>query len=368
MIPMLDLKKEFLEIQDDVIGTVTEILKSTRYVLGPHVEEFEKQFAQFLTATETDGLRAMGVASGTGALFLSLASIPIKRGDEVITTPFTFFATVESILYMGARPVFVDIDDETLNIDVSKIEEKITEKTRAILPVHLFGLPCDMGGIMDIARKHNLAVIEDCAQSTGAQINGKRTGTFGDAGCFSFYPSKNLGCYGDGGAVVTKNDTMYDRILSLRNHGSRGNYMHHVVGFNSRLDEIQAGVLLIKLRRLDEKNRRRRENAKLYNSLLNDVLRCPAEPDGYVHSYHQYTIRSPHRDKIKETLSKEGISSVVYYPLPMHLQEALEGQGLKRGDLPVSEKAASEVLSLPVYPEMLQEDIKRVADIIRLCL
>ncbi|MBF0518311.1 MAG: DegT/DnrJ/EryC1/StrS family aminotransferase [Nitrospirae bacterium] len=368
MIPMLDLKKEFLEIQDEVIGTVTEILKSTRYVLGPHVEEFEKQFSRFLTGSDVNGLHSLGVASGTGALFLSLASLSIKKGDEVITTPFTFFATVESILYMGAKPVFVDIDDETLNIDVNKIEDKITKKTRAILPVHLFGLPCNMDRVMDIANSHNLHVIEDCAQSTGAQINGRRTGTFGDTGCFSFYPSKNLGCYGDGGAVVTKSDTIYERIRTLRNHGSCGNYVHHEVGFNSRLDEIQAGVLLIKLRRLDEKNRMRRENANLYTSLLKDVVRCPAEPDGYVHSYHQYTIRSAHRDKIKETLANEGISSVVYYPSPIHLQEALKGQGLKRGDLPVSEQAASEVLSLPVYPEMPAESIRKVADIIQSCL
>ncbi|QWR78859.1 DegT/DnrJ/EryC1/StrS family aminotransferase [Candidatus Magnetomonas plexicatena] len=368
MIPMLDLKKEFLEIEAEVIGKVTEILKSTRYVLGPHVEQFEKEFSQFLSSSNTNNFYSMGVASGTGALFLSLAALSIKKDDEVITTPFTFFATVESILYMGAKPVFVDIDDKTLNIDVNKIEEKITKKTRAILPVHLFGLPCDMDRVMDIANSHNLYVIEDCAQSTGALINGRRTGTFGDTGCFSFYPSKNLGCYGDGGAVVTKSDTIYERILSLRNHGSRGNYIHTEVGFNSRLDEIQAGVLLIKLARLDEKNRMRRENANLYNSLLKDVVKCPAEPDGYTHSYHQYTIRSPHRDKIKETLSNEGISSVVYYPIPMHLQEALKGQGLKRGVLPVSEQAASEVLSLPVYPEMPQVSIRKVADVIRSCL
>ncbi|MBF0488811.1 MAG: DegT/DnrJ/EryC1/StrS family aminotransferase, partial [Nitrospirae bacterium] len=345
MIPMLDLRKEFLDIEDEVVGAVIEVLRGTRYVLGPEVEEFERRLAQY------HGLAyGAGVGSGTGALFLSLASLPISPGDEIITTPFTFFATVESILYVGAKPVFVDIDNKTLNIDVDLIERKITKKTKAILPVHLFGLPCDMKRLMELAKKYNLYVIEDCAQSFGSSIDGRLTGTFGDSGCFSFYPSKNLGCYGDGGAVVTNNQEMYETILALRNHGSRGNYIHSVVGFNSRLDEIQAAILLIKLNKVEGNNAKRRENAALYTSMLSSTVMCPYIPQGYTSNYHQYTIRSAHRDKIKDALHDADISSVVYYPLPIHLQKPLGRFGFKKGDFPVAETAAAQVLSLPVYP------------------
>ncbi|MCG6551584.1 MAG: DegT/DnrJ/EryC1/StrS family aminotransferase [Candidatus Magnetominusculus sp. LBB02] len=363
MIPMLDLRKEFLDIEDEVAASVIEVLKSTRYILGPHVEAFEAQLAKY------HGLGfGAGVGSGTGALFLSLASLPISAGDEVITTPFTFFATAESILYVGAKPVFVDIDPVTLNMDIDLIEEKITEKTKAILPVHLFGLPCDMKRIMALAKKYNLHVVEDCAQSFGSSIDGKLTGTFGSAGCFSFYPSKNLGCYGDGGAVVTDDRQMYENILALRNHGSRGNYIHDVVGFNSRLDEIQAAILLIKLKKVEHYNAIRRENAAIYTSLLSGAVVCPHIPDGYTSNYHQYTIRSAHRDKIKDALAASDISSVVYYPLPIHLQKPLEQFGFKRGNFPVAEAASKEVLSLPVYPGLPKEEIERIAEIIKRCL
>ncbi|MBF0458824.1 MAG: DegT/DnrJ/EryC1/StrS family aminotransferase [Nitrospirae bacterium] len=363
MIPMLDLRREFLDIEDEVVAAVIEVLKGTRYVLGPEVEAFERQLAKY------HGLsHCAGVGSGTGALFLSLASLPISPGDEVITTPFTFFATVESIMYVGAKPVFADIDTRTLNIDVDLIEEKITDKTKAILPVHLFGLPCNMKRIMELAKKYNLYVIEDCAQSFGSSIDGKLTGTFGSAGCFSFYPSKNLGCYGDGGAVVTDNKEMYENILALRNHGSRGNYIHSVVGFNSRLDEIQAAILLIKLKKVESNNAMRRENAAIYTSLLSSAVMCPDIPMGYTSNYHQFTIRSPHRNKIKDALHEADVSSVVYYPVPMHLQKPLEQFGYRKGDFPVAETASEEVLSLPVYPGLSQEAIGRIAEVIKKCL
>jgi len=363
MIPMIDLEKDFLDIEEEVIRMTTDILKSTKYILGPHVEDFENRLAAY-----HDTSYAIGVASGTDALHLSLAALGIEKGDEVITTPFTFFATIESIIYQGATPVFVDVDYQTMNMDVERIEEKITEKTWAILPVHLFGLPCDMGKIMILAKKYNLFVIEDCAQSFGATFHGKKTGTFGNLGCFSFYPTKNLGSYGDGGAIITSHPEMNDQLRVLRNHGSRGNYIHETIGFNSRLDEIHAGILLIKLKRVDKLIEMRRENASLYGRFLKDRVIYPYEPEGYRHVYHQFTIRSPRRDRIMEGLRKEGISSVVYYPLPMHLQKALADLGHKRGDFPVAERVSSEVLSIPVYAGMAEEDIEKVSEAIIRCI
>ncbi len=363
MIPMIDLEKDFLDIKEEVIHTTTEILKSTKYILGPHVKDFEKKLASFHRT-----LYAIGVASGTDALHLSLSSLGIKRGDKIITTPFTFFATIESIIYQGAIPVFVDIDSQTMNMNVEKIEEKITEKTKAILPVHLFGLPCNMERIMFLARKYSLFVIEDCAQSIGAAIHGKKTGSFGDLGCFRFYPSKNLGCYGDGGAIITNHSGINDTLRALRNHGSKGNYIHETIGFNSRLDEIHAGILLIKLKRIDKLIEMRRKNASLYRNLLHEHVICPHETEGYRHVYHQFTIRSPLRDRIMKRLKEEKISSVIYYPVPMHLQKALEDYEHKKGDFPVAERVSAEVLSIPVYPGMTENDIERVSKVIMKCV
>ncbi|MBI5187642.1 MAG: DegT/DnrJ/EryC1/StrS family aminotransferase [Nitrospirae bacterium] len=360
MIPMVDLKKQFQEIKDEVFSVLTEILESSQYILGPKVSEFEKKIADYHGVRE-----AIGVASGTDALHLSIEALGIGEGDEVITTPFTFFATVEAILYTGATPVFADIEPDTLNIDVSQIEAKITEKTKAVLPVHLFGHPSDMEGIQKIAEKYNLKVIEDCAQAFGAAINGKRLGSFGDAGCFSFYPSKNLGGYGDGGMIILNDSMVADTIRKLRNHGSKGSYRHESVGFNSRLDELQAGILLVKLKHIDEYNRKRRQNAALYNELLSGKVKCPVEKDGAYHVYHQYTIMSERRDEIQKRLKGNGVSSVIYYPVPLHLQEALNFLGYKNGDLPVAEKAAREVLSLPIYPELEESAIVKIAEIIR---
>ncbi len=363
MKPMIDLKKQYLDIKDEVLHLINETLESTQYVLGRRVSELEEGVRNYYGTKE-----AIGVASGTDALHLSLRALGIGAGDEVITTPFTFFATVEAILYVGAKPVLVDIEPETYNIDTARIEEKITKNTKALLPVHLFGHPADMQAIAGLAAKHNLKVIEDCAQSFGASLHGKKTGSLGDAGCFSFYPSKNLGAYGDGGMIVLNNTPVADEIRKLRNHGSRGGYKHECLGYNSRLDEMQAAVLIVKFRRIDEYNRKRREKAALYNRLLSDVVACPVERDGAYHVYHQYTIRSPKRDFIQQQLKEQGISSVVYYPIPLHLQEALKYLGHREGSFPVAEQAAREVLSLPMYPELDEADIHLTAEAIHKCL
>jgi len=360
MVPMVDLKKQFQETKDEIFHVLIEILESSQYILGAKVSEFEKKVAVYHGVRE-----AIGVASGTDALHLAIDALGIGEGDEVITTPFTFFATVEAILYTGATPVFVDIEPDTLNIDVSQIEANITGKTKALLPVHLFGHPADMRTILNISKKHRLKMIEDCAQSFGAEANGKKVGSIGDAGCFSFYPSKNLGGYGDGGMIILNSTRVADTIRELRNHGSRGSYRHKRVGFNSRLDEIQAGILLVKLIRIDEYNRKRRQNASFYNNLLSDKVKCPVEKKGAYHVYHQYTIMSHKRDEIQQKLKKNGISSVIYYPVPLHLQKALKFLGYQKGDFPVTEKAAKEVLSLPMYPELEESAIIKISKIIK---
>jgi len=360
MIPMVDLRRQFAEIKDEVFGVVAEVLESSHYILGPKVQEFEEMIAEYIGVSGV-----IGVASGTDALHLSLEALDIGEGDEVITTPFTFFATAEAIIYTGATPVFVDIELETLNIDCSRIEERITSRTKAILPVHLFGHPSDMDAINSIAERYGLYVIEDCAQAFGANIRGRRVGGLGDAGCFSFYPSKNLGAYGDGGMITVNDSKLSDSIRVLRNHGSRGSYIHDTVGFNSRLDELQAAILLIKLKRVEEYNRKRRQKASLYSSLLSGAVRCPSERNGSYHVYNQYTIMSEKRDEIQRGLREAGISSVVYYPRPLHLQKALSFLGHKEGDFPSAERASREVLSLPIYPELEDAVIERIAEIIK---
>lgn len=347
MIPMIDLKAQFDDIREEVLKEVNDVMESSRYILGPKVESLEDKMSAFFGIEE-----AVGVASGTDALDLSLKAVGIGSGDEVITTPFTFFATVESIIYQGARPVFVDIDPETMNIDPGKISEKITDKTKAILPVHMFGMPAEMERISEIASQHGLHIIEDCAQSFGAHINGAMTGSFGDAGCFSFYPSKNLGACGDGGLITVKEARLAKEIRMLRNHGAAGGYIHKRVGLNSRLDELQAAILLVKFSRIEEYNALRREKAAYYCEHLGGYLNCPKSVEGYYHVYHQYTIRTPHRDFLKTYLHEHGISSVIYYPVPLHLQDAVADLGYSKGDFPHAEKASSEVLSLPIYPEL----------------
>ncbi len=359
IVPMVDLKKQFSDIKDELFAMLTEILESSQYILGPKVLELEKKIAEYHGVTE-----AVGVASGTDALHLSIEALGIGEGDEVITTPFTFFATAEAILYTGATPVFVDIESETMNIDPKKIEAAITKRTKAILPVHIFGHPAEMDKIAAVATEHKLKIIEDCAQSFGASIQGRKTGSLGDAGCFSFYPSKNLGAFGDGGMVLLNDPTVAGDIRKLRNHGSKGSYKHESVGFNSRLDEIQAGVLLVKMKRIEAYNTKRRQNAALYGRLLSDRVERPVERPGCTHVYHQYTIRSGRRDEIQKRLRENNISSVVYYPTPLHIQEAVNFLGYKKGDFPVAEETSKKVLSLPMYPELEEAAIVRIANII----
>ncbi len=360
MVPMVDLRKQFQDIKDDVYAVLRNVIESGHYILGPHVTNLEKRLARYHGVRE-----AIGVASCTDALHLSIEALGIEQGDEVITTPFTFFATVEAIIYTGALPVFVDIEPDTLNINTHEIEAHITKRTKAILPVHIFGHPVDMKKLMQIARKHRLRVVEDCAQAICAQSNGKKVGSFGDAGCFSFYPSKNLGGYGDGGMIILNNSRVAEKIRTLRNHGSPGSYKHETVGFNSRLDELQAGILLVKLNRLEEYTKKRRQNAALYTRLLSSTVTCPAEREGSYHVFHQYTIRSPKRNVIQKRLKENGIASVIYYPVPLHLQKALRFLGYRKGDFPVTERASKEVLSLPMYPELDVSTIHKIADVIR---
>ena len=359
MIPMVDLRRQFQDIQEELFVVLKEVLESSQYILGPHVTELERKIAAYHGAPA-----AIGVASGTDALHLAIESHGIGDGDEVITSPFTFFATAEAILYTGATPVFADIQPETMNIDPARIKEKITPRTKAILPVHIFGHPADMDAIMEIAESNNLTVIEDCAQSFGATMGGRKVGSFGDAGCFSFYPSKNLGAFGDGGMIILKDDDFEVDIRKLRNHGSQGGYKHESVGFNSRLDEMQAAILLVKLKRIDDYNARRRKKAALYSELLSSAVDKPVEKAGCCHVYHQYTIRSPRREDFQHQLRQRDIASVVYYPTPLHLQPAVSFLGYGKGDFPIAEKASEEVLSLPMYPELEEAAIKEIADII----
>lgn len=356
---MIDLKRQFAEIKDEVFDVLKDIFESSQFILGAKVKELEEKIATYHGVKE-----AIGVASGTDALHLALKSANISKGDEVITTPFTFFATVEAILYVGATPVFTDIEPDTFNIDAYKIKHRITKKTKAIIPVHMFGYPAQMEKIQAVAQRHNLKVIEDCAQAFGASINDKKVGGFGFAGCFSFYPSKNLGACGDGGMIILNDREIADNIRGLRNHCSKGSYIHGCVGFNSRLDEVQAGILLIKFKRIDRYNMLRRKKAELYTKLLSEKVICPKEKTGFYHVYHQYTIMSPKRDEIQSKLKDNGIASVVYYPLPLHLQEPMRGLGYKKGDFPIAEKVSKEVLSLPIYPEMEDPMVEEIAGII----
>ena len=344
---MLDIKAQHEPIKDEIRSALKEILDSGRFILGKNVDSLESEIASYLGAQH-----AVGLASGTDALYLSLRALDIKQGDEVITTPFSFIATAEAITYVGAKPVFVDIDNDTLNMDMAKVEEKITKNTRAIIVVHLFGLPADMGELAALAKKYNLKIIEDCAQAFGAKYRNVYVGSLGDCGCFSFYPSKNLGAYGDGGMLTANSPAINERVRVLRNHGTVGAYKHDFIGYNSRLDEIQAAILRIKLRHIDEYNGKRQQIARIYSSLLHDVAKCPATKDDRTHVYHQYTLRSSQRDMIAEALQKNSVSSVIYYPLPMHLQVAFKYLGHKEGDFPQSEAAAQEVISIPIYPEL----------------
>ena len=351
----LDLNVQYKSIKEEIDEAIERVLESAVFIGGKEVEEFEKEVAQFC------GVKyAIGVNSGTDALFLSLKALDIKQGDEVITTPFTFIATAEVIANLGAKPVFVDINHETFNIDSSKIEKAITQKTKAIIPIHLFGQMADMDEIMEIARKHNLYVIEDAAQAIGAEYMGRKAGTIGDFGCFSFFPSKNLGAYGDGGMIITDNDKLAEKISLLKNHGSspKEKYLNLIIGTNSRLDAIQAAILRVKLKYLSKWSKKRAEKADYYSKNLRGIgdIIVPITLSDRNHIFHQYTIRTKFRDKLQKYLNEQGVPAMIYYPLPLHLQPAFEYLNHKQGNFPESEKAAKEVLSLPIYPELLEKD------------
>ncbi|HOW57631.1 MAG TPA: DegT/DnrJ/EryC1/StrS family aminotransferase [Smithellaceae bacterium] len=361
MIPMVDLKRQYHALKTEIDAAVADVLEQTQFILGPNVANLENEVAAY------HGLPyAIGVANGTDALLLALRACGIKAGDEVITTPFTFIATAEVVAELNAKPVFADIRPDTFNIDSRLIEEKITKKTKAIIPVHLFGQAADMKTIMEIAGKYQLKVIEDCAQAFGARYQGQLTGTIGDAGCFSFFPSKNLGGYGDGGMVITQNEDIARQIKMLRNHGSSVRYHHAAVGYNSRLDEIQAAILRVKLQRINQYNASRRRNAAAYCKAMdnNKNIILPTEAAGCEHVYHQFTIRSGNRDALAEALKENNIASAVYYPVPLHQQEVfvkIYGQSAK---LAQSESCAGEVISLPMFPELTYEEIRFIADVI----
>lgn len=359
MIPMVDLKDQYHRLKSEIDAQLQAVLDNTHFILGPNVQAFEQEAADYLGAKH-----AVGCASGTDALHLALLAAGIGPGDEVITTAFTFIATAEAIAYVGATPVFVDIQPDTLNIDPVSIEAAINDKTRALLPVHLFGHPADMTAIQAIADRNDLLVIEDCAQSFGARHASGMTGAISLAGCHSFFPSKNLGCYGDGGMVSTNSDEVAHTLKMLRNHGSEKRYYHDFVGYNSRLDEMQAAILRVKLRYIDEFNDNRRRVAHRYRELFGDLVTVPHEADYGTHVYHQYTILSERRDDIMAALQKNEVACAIYYPVPLHQQKAFTGL-CGTASLPVTEDVASRCLSLPVFPELDDARLERIGATVR---
>lgn len=377
-IPPLDLTRQFQEIGEEMTIAVSKILASGAYIGGPTVQNFEQQFASYIGSSA-----CIACNSGTDALFLALRALKVGAGDEVITTPFTFIATTEVVSAIGATPVFVDIDEHTFNLDLSQVEAAITPRTKAIIPVHLFGQPVNMTRLMTIAEAHQLAVIEDCAQATGACWGEKRVGNIGQIGCFSFYPTKNLGACGDGGAVTTNDPAIAALIRSLREHGGSptNRYYHEEIGVNSRLDAVQAAVLAIKLRHLDTWNAQRQIVADRYHQMLQHVaaISLPQEIKGGQSVWNQYTVRltnatqstqpgqieSPYRDRVRTQLQAQGVSSMVYYPLPLHLQPVYQSLGYQPGQLPVSEKIAQEVLSLPMFPELTMDQQQQVVSALK---
>jgi len=360
MIPMVDLKRQYHRLKKDIDAAINDVLEDTRFILGPNVSALEEEVATYHGLSQ-----AVGVANGTDALLLALRACGIEAGDEVITTPFTFIATAEVVALLKARPVFVDIEPVTFNMDWRQIESKITSRTKAVIPVHLFGHPADMDPIMAIAQKHNLRVIEDCAQAFGAVYHGRKVGAIGDIGCFSFFPSKNLAGYGDGGMIVTRSDETAAKIKMLRNHGSARRYYHDDVGYNSRLDEIQAAIIRIKLKKIDEFNAARRRNAALYcGAIKRKGIILPSVSGDCEHVYHQFTIRADQRDLLADALQKKEVASAVYYPVPLHRQNVFLNLYDGPETMPQSETCAREVLSLPMFPELEQKEIEFIADIL----
>ncbi|PPK45275.1 DegT/DnrJ/EryC1/StrS family aminotransferase [Clostridium algidicarnis] len=390
-IPLINLKKQYETIKEESDKDVLEVLNSANYIMGQNVKGFEKEFSDYL-----GGTNSISVGNGTDALIIALKALGIGEGDEVITTTFTFFATAESISSVGATPVFVDVRLDTFNMDVTKIEEKITSKTKAIMPVHIFGQPADMDEINEIAKRYNLKVIEDACQAIGSEYKGKKVGTLGDIACFSFFPTKNLGCAGDGGMIVTKDKNLEVICRALRTHGSGENgnkaynllndikenvdedkstdntvynplkYYNYLVGYNSRLDELQAAILRIKLRKLDTWNAKRRENASFYNESLKDTdLITPYEEGKLKHVYHMYILQSEKREEIVSHLKDNGIATGIYYPVPIHLQKVYKSLGYKVGDMPNGEYLSERTFAIPMFAELSKEEKKFIVDTIK---
>ena len=366
-VPLLDLKAQYETIRDEVREAIDGVLESQRFVLGPEVQALEQEVAEYSQCAY-----GVGVSSGTDALLAALMAIGIGEGDEVITSAYSFFASAGCISRLGGRPVFVDIDPLSYNIDASAVEALITDRTRAIIPVHLFGQVADMEPIMDIARRHNLLVVEDAAQAIGAELNGKRAGSIGDLGCFSFYPSKNLGAFGDGGMVTSNNEELADKVRLVRGHGARPKYHSKVVGGNFRIDAIQAVVLRVKLKYLDQWTGARQRNAEVYRTLFAEAgfsdqasgVGLPTELPGRRHIYNQFVIRTEDRDGLIDYLKERQIGTEIYYPVPFHVQECFADLGYGPGDLPQSEQAAAHTVAIPIYPELTDPMIRTVVDAI----
>jgi dTDP-4-amino-4,6-dideoxygalactose transaminase len=357
-IPLVDLKAQYQSIRPHVDAAIQRVIERSTFILGPEAAQFEQAFAQYVGAK-----RAVGVASGTAALQLALLACGIGQGDEVITTAFTFVATAETISHTGAKPVFVDIDPRTYNLEPNRVEAALTPRTRAIVPVHLYGQPAEMESLLDIARRHDLWLIEDAAQAHGAAYQGLRCGSIGHLACFSFYPAKNLGAYGDGGAVTGNDENLLAKVCKLRDHGRTSKYQHDELGYGERLDALQAAVLGVKLSYLDEWNEARRGNAKLYTKLLEDSeVATPVEAPDTHHVYHLFVVRTPHRDALVAHLQAHGIEVGIHYPLPLHRQPVYLKLGYADVVLPEAERAASEVLSLPMYPELTIEQVGYVVE------
>jgi len=358
-IPFVDLKKQYQNIKSEILPRVENIFEESSFILGKQVLNFEKKVSQYL------GQNSLGCASGSDALLLSLMAMGVKEGGEIITTPFTFFATAGAIARLGAIPVFVDIDKETYNINCFNIESAISEKTKAILVVHLFGQCANMEKVMSIADKHNLKVIEDACQAFGAEYRGEKAGTIAHFGCFSFFPTKNLGGAGDGGLVTCKSENDLETIKKLRVHGAKHKYFYEMIGLNSRLDALQAAVLDVKLAYIDNWNNKRREIANKYTNALNEFVHTPKEAQDTKHIFHQYVILTKYRDKLLSYLQEKGILAGIYYPLPLHLQDCFKNLNYSKGDFPISEQVCTEILSLPIFPEMTDIQVAYVIDMIK---
>lgn len=361
-VPFVDFSEQYQEIKKEVDAGLERVFKTGAFILGPDEKDFEKDFARYCGATH-----GVGVNSGTDALFLAMRAMDIGPGDEVIVPAFTFIATALGVSFAGAKPVFVDIEEKSFNLDPQKLEKAITHKTKAIIVVHLYGQPAEMDEILAIARKRGVKVIEDSAQAHGAIYKGKRIGALGDMSCFSFYPTKGLGGFGDGGMILTNDTGLYERVLMLRDYGRKGRYEHIIKGYNSRLDTVQAVVLSAKLKHLDSWNKTRAEHAALYAKLLKGVagVTSPATLPDRTHVFQTFAVRVKNRDVIAEEMKKAGIGVLIHYPIPLHLQEAYKELGYQRGDFPVSEKAGDEELSLPMFPHMTQVQIEYVCETLK---